>query len=65
MTDQKTEPWLRGTRTEIDALRRGVLHALELAAEDVARMGLRWKRTRLDCRRWDFSCATSQGLWTG
>jgi hypothetical protein len=37
MTDQKTEPWLRGTRTEIDALRRGVLHALELAAEDVAR----------------------------
>jgi len=37
MTDQKTEPWLRMTRTEIDALRRGVLHALELAAEDVAR----------------------------
>lgn len=35
--DQKVEPWLRGTRTEIDAVRRGVLHALELAAEDVAR----------------------------
>ena len=34
--EQKTEPWLRGTRTEIDALRRGVLHALELAVEDVA-----------------------------
>lgn len=31
-----TEPWLRGTLTEFDALRRGVLHALELAAEDVA-----------------------------
>ena len=30
------EPWLRGTLTEIDALRRQVLHALELAAEDVA-----------------------------
>jgi uncharacterized damage-inducible protein DinB len=37
MPDQKVEPWLRGTRTEVDVLRRGVLHALELAAEDVAR----------------------------
>jgi uncharacterized damage-inducible protein DinB len=35
--DQKVEPWLRGTRTEVDAVRRGVLHALELAAEDIAR----------------------------
>ncbi len=33
---QKVEPWLRGTRTELDAVRRGVIHALELAAEDVA-----------------------------
>jgi hypothetical protein len=31
------EPWLRGTLPEIDALRRQVLHALELAAEDVER----------------------------
>ena len=31
------EPWLRGTLTEVDAVRRGVLHALELAHEDVAR----------------------------
>lgn len=37
MTEQKVEPWLRGTRTEVDAVRRGVLHALELAAEDIAR----------------------------
>lgn len=29
------EPWLRGTLTEVDAVRRGVLHALELAREDV------------------------------
>jgi hypothetical protein len=29
------EPWLRGTLTEYDAVRRQVLHALELAAEDV------------------------------
>jgi uncharacterized damage-inducible protein DinB len=31
------EPWLRGTLTEIDAVRRQVLHALELAGEDVQR----------------------------
>ena len=31
------EPWLRGTLTEFDPMRRGVLHALELAAEDVAK----------------------------
>jgi len=32
------EPWLRGTLTEIEPVRRAVLHALELAEEDV----LRW-----------------------
>lgn len=31
-----TEPWLRGTLTEVDAVRRQVLHALELALEDAA-----------------------------
>jgi DinB superfamily len=31
------EPWLRGTLTEVDALRRQVLHAFELAAEDIER----------------------------
>jgi hypothetical protein len=31
------EPWLRGTLTELDPLRRGVVHALWLATEDVAR----------------------------
>ena len=29
------EPWLRGTLPEMDAVRRHVLHALELAGEDV------------------------------
>ena len=29
------EPWLRGTLGEVDAVRRQVLHALELAGEDV------------------------------
>ena len=31
------EPWLRGTLTEVDGVRRQVLHALELAEEDIAR----------------------------
>ncbi len=31
------EPWLRGTLTEVDALRRQVLHALELTSGDVDR----------------------------
>ena len=34
---EKPEPWLRGTLTEVPAVHRGVLHALELAKEDVAR----------------------------
>jgi uncharacterized damage-inducible protein DinB len=29
------EPWLRGTQTEVPAAARAVLHALELAAEDL------------------------------
>src|SRR5271154_1314869 len=38
------EPWLRGTLTEVPAVVRGVLHALELAREDVAR----WCETLTD-----------------
>ncbi len=37
MGEEAVEPWLRGTLTEVDAVRRQVLHALELAREDVAR----------------------------
>lgn len=33
----ETEPWMRGTHGELDVVRRGVVHALELAEEDVAR----------------------------
>lgn len=35
MSGAYIEPWLRGTLTEVDPVRRQVLHALELAAEDV------------------------------
>lgn len=31
------EPWLRGTLTDTDPIRRAVLHSLELAAEDATR----------------------------
>jgi uncharacterized damage-inducible protein DinB len=31
------EPWLRGTLTDVPAVQRGVLHALELAREDLQR----------------------------
>ena len=35
--DSRLEPWLRGTLTEVEPVRRAVLHALELAGEDAAR----------------------------
>ncbi|MEO6983498.1 MAG: DinB family protein [Edaphobacter sp.] len=35
MTDTYIEPWLRGTLTEVDAVRRQVLHTLELAEDDM------------------------------
>ena len=34
---QQPEPWLRGTMTELPTVARAVLHALELAREDVNR----------------------------
>jgi hypothetical protein len=34
--ERQPEPWLRGTLTDVPAVIRGVLHALELAREDVA-----------------------------
>ena len=44
------EPWLRGTLTEVDSVRRGVLHALELAREDVARWCGEWTAEELEAR---------------
>lgn len=38
MSDPRnTEPWLQGTLTEIPALHRAVIHALQLAEEDLTR----------------------------
>src|SRR6185437_6995145 len=38
MAESQPEPWLRGTLAELPAEQRAVLHALELAREDI----LRW-----------------------
>ncbi len=35
--EQATEPWMRGTHSELDPLRRAVMHALESAEEDAER----------------------------
>src|SRR5271170_1386263 len=37
MAEVSVEPWLRGTLTEVGAVGRGVIHALLLAEEDVAK----------------------------
>ena len=37
MAEINVEPWLRGTLTEVSAVHRGVLHALQLAEEDVTK----------------------------
>src|SRR5215471_21298123 len=34
---EQPEPWLRGTLSDVPAVQRGVLHALELAREDLER----------------------------
>lgn len=36
-TTPYTEPWLRGTHTEVPAVGRAVLHALDLALDDLAK----------------------------
>ena len=37
MSETQVEPWLRATHTDVEPVRRAVLHALELAREDVVR----------------------------
>ena len=37
IAEMQVEPWLRGTHTDVEPVRRAVLHALELAREDVVR----------------------------
>jgi uncharacterized damage-inducible protein DinB len=37
MAETQVEPWLRGTLIEVSAVHRGVIHALDLAEEDVTK----------------------------
>ena len=37
MSERRPEPWLRGTWLDVPAAQRGVIHALELAEEDLQR----------------------------
>lgn len=53
MTGTNVEPWLRGALTEVDAVRRAVLHALELAREDVERWGAELSDAELEAQPLD------------
>lgn len=44
------EPWLRNTLTDIDPIRRAVLHALELCAEDATRWTAHLTQSQLFAR---------------
>jgi uncharacterized damage-inducible protein DinB len=44
MVEDGIEPWLRGTLTDVPVVQRAVLHALELAAEDIEK----WCRSLSD-----------------
>jgi len=48
MPTVQPEPWLRGTHTEIDPVRRAVLHALLLTREDILLWGGRLQDEELD-----------------
>ena len=45
-----TEPWMRGTLTDVPAVQRAVLHALELADEDITRWCRDLTRDELNAR---------------
>lgn len=45
-----TEPWMRNTHGELDPLRRGVVHALELALEDVDRWVTNLQQQEIEVR---------------
>ncbi len=44
------EPWMRGTHIELDSLRRGVVHALELAREDADHWAAGLSESQMDRR---------------
>ncbi len=47
---EQPEPWLRATLTDVPAVQRGVLHALELAREDLERWTIDLSDTEVNAR---------------
>jgi uncharacterized damage-inducible protein DinB len=54
-TTKQPEPWLRGTLSTVPAVARGVLHALELAHEDVNRWCESLSENELHARPFDLT----------
>jgi uncharacterized damage-inducible protein DinB len=51
------EPWLRGTLTDVDPVQRAVLHALDLAKEDLERWCVKLSDEELNARPRDLAPA--------
>jgi uncharacterized damage-inducible protein DinB len=56
------EPWLRGTLTEVPAVIRAVLHAMELAREDVERWSEELTDSELNTRELGLPSVAQQAL---
>jgi len=54
------EPWLRGTHTDLDPTRRAVLHALELAQEDLQRWCAPLDTTQLEASAYNLPSTAIQ-----
>lgn len=60
MAEGTLEPWLRGTKTDVEPLLRAVLHALQLAREDVERWALSLSAEELAQRPFDLPSVAFQ-----
>ena len=56
-SDANVEPWMRGTHAELDPLRRGVVHALEMCEEDAVRWVSGLDDTEMFARPFDLPSA--------
>ena len=55
-----TEPWLRGTHTDVPPAARAVIHALELAADDAKRWTEGLSDLEIHARPFGLMCVASQ-----
>ena len=59
-SESAVEPWLRGTLTHIDSVRRQALHALELTSEDIHRWCAPLSDAELNARSFDLPSVAFQ-----